>query len=111
MKDFNKMQVLLKDDFGVTFIIEFTNDNFESDAQFKVYKVESVTKQNIITDAFLYLKGNIKWDGCANICFGDGCNYLHICGKLELDDLKQVIDCIWHVCSKKIDNWDDILSH
>lgn len=57
-----------------------------------------------------YLHGKIKFDGCSDIKFPDT-NEIHLCGKRDFKYLKDVLDAIWDVCSKKIIYWDDELAN
>ena len=101
------MESLLKKHAGLTlFLIDFTNDDFYSRAEFKVFKVTGWGVDDEIIEKELYLEGFIKWDGCSDIWFG-GNSAIHFCGEHHFQLHKQVLDALWLVCSKKIINWDN----
>jgi hypothetical protein len=100
------MEALLIEDGAITFQIEFENidDNYVS---FSVYESVSFHEDNVVADTELYLKGDIKWDGCSNFWFTDG---LHLCGKAYFETHKKVMGKIWDVCTKKIKGFDSELA-
>ena len=102
------MELLLEEDGFNLFLIEFIDNNFEVSAKFNVFEVTSWgSNGREIADMELYLKGQVKWDGCSHIWFGDKDGYLHLCGKDYFDRHNKVMSSIWDLCSKKIKKWDN----
>jgi hypothetical protein len=101
------MEVLIKEGDYVNFFIEFEDGDFEASATFNVLEATSWDAENKeVLETEHYLKGYIKWDGCGHIWFGDEDGYMHLCGKSNFESLKQVMDAIWEICSKKITGWN-----
>ncbi len=103
------METLLKQNNKDIFLIEFEKDesDFEYSITFSVYEAISWNGINqVVEETELYLKGFIKWDGCSHLYFGDK-GYIHLCGKVDFENHKKVLDAVWEVASKKIKNWDD----
>lgn len=100
------MEPLITTNNRVEYLIEFTSDNFEYSINFNIHEVISWTGEtNEIYDKELYLKGEIKWDGCSHFWFGED-GYIHMCGKDSFEDHKKVFDAVWELASKKIKGWD-----
>lgn len=67
---------------------------------------DSVTKQVLTSEQ--YLRGQIKWDGCSHVWFGDQDNdgYLHLCGKLDWDRHNQIMEQLYQLAAKTITRYD-----
>ena len=48
--------------------------------------------------------GHIKWDGCANLHFGDD-GYLHLCGLDHVQRLLNIVAVAYEL-AKSIESWD-----
>lgn len=77
-------------------------------ADFIVHEINSWTTDNIPSDYEKYLNGTIKWDGCSHIWFGgeDRDGYLHLCGKHYFDKHCKLLQAMWDICSKRIEDFD-----
>lgn len=103
------METLIENNGLVEFLISFPNK--EVSIYFEVYKVTSWIEDTPETTE-KYISGYIKWDGCADIHFGDEEEYygLHFCGRSDADKFVQVWKAVWDVVPKKIKNWDEDLA-
>jgi hypothetical protein len=59
-----------------------------------------------IAEAQVFLKGSIKWDGCANLdCFDDG--YIHLCGRRDAAQIGKLINQLYDLAAKLIPDWNE----
>ncbi len=101
------MEVLVKDEEYIQFLIEFEPGDHTTYVDFTVYGVTSWRgDDNSVLEKEHYLKGTVKWDGCSHIYFGDS-GYIHLCGKGCFENHNKVMTALWDICSKKIKNWDE----
>jgi hypothetical protein len=107
-----EFDVLLVKDNCPQFLIEWTDEDFEARASFKVHEITSWTQSEDLSSEFdipsdfnEYLYGTIKWDGCSHIYFGDS-GYIHLCGKHFFDLHNEMLMRLWEVCSQKITHFD-----
>ena len=106
-------EVLIENDGYVKFFIDFENVNVIS-ATFTVYRVISWTGDSqdktdewkTPSEEEVYLKGYVKYDGCSHFTFGSESGYMHLCGYSDYQALKDVLDAVFLLCSKKIQNWN-----
>lgn len=81
--------------------------------KFQIYKILSWEPRgnNSPIESELYLSGSIKWDGCADICFGDEENgYIHLCGKRDLIVHNKVMVKLYEYAEKNIIKYDELLA-
>ena len=103
---------ILIDDFGCPLFIAEIDEDIEHDMKFHVYKALSWNlSDNKCIDKELYLSGNIKWDGCSHIDFGDNSGtstpgYLHFCGKEDFKKHAEVLNKLFKFASENIENFD-----
>lgn len=106
LKEFKVFEsVTFKDKWMPDFLIEWhkAEDHY---AEFTVYEVTSWEMDNIPCDYERYISGEIKWDGCSHITFGDENGYIHLCGKHDFDKHCNLLQALWDVCSKRIKSFD-----
>ena len=105
------MEVLLKMEEGFPlFIIGFPNKDFETRCDFMVHKVESSSEDNEPIETEPYIKGFIKWDGDAQIQFGDTDGEIFFGGKYWFDIHKKLMTALWNACTKKIIHFDKYIA-
>ncbi len=103
---FDTMEILIKEEDCIKYLIEFEDGDFEYSATFKVLRVTSWDVGNgNVCDTKHYINGYIKASGCSHFWFGNEDGYLHLCGKEYFEEHKKVMDTIWDVCSQKIKLW------
>lgn len=104
-------EVLIEEDGYIKFFIDFESIDIIS-CSFNVIQViawdedKSTGEWKNPCEEELYLKAYVKWDGCSHFYFGSESGYMHLCGKSAYDDLKNVLDAVFLICSKKIKNWN-----
>ncbi len=47
-----------------------------------------------------FISGQVKWDGCSHINFGDEHGYLHLCGRSSFDKVCLTLDKIYERCGE-----------
>lgn len=106
------METLIKDDDGrITFLIECDPDKKYS-IDFTVWKVTTWKNKHEPDHESLerFIKGEIKWDGCSHIYFGDENGYLHLCGRGYFDNMKNVLDAVWAKAEREIEHFDKFVA-
>ena len=109
-----KQENLLSVDGYVNFIIEVTKPDVSHIMSFKVYEVISweCDEEKTPYDKELYVHGDIKWEGCSHIWFGedDSEGYLHLCGRSVWERHCGVMSEVFEYASRTITNWDSSVS-
>ena len=114
MKGIHQM-VIGEDDLAI-FLLKIT-ERSSLHIQFEVYEVQGWEKDpetgeyTMPYKLELYLTGNVGWDGCSHIWFGEEeegkqNGYLHLCGKKYWDDHVKLMQEIWEFASRNIKEFD-----
>lgn len=61
-----------------------------------------------IEKAQVYLSGEVKWDGCANLQFDEQDNVmLHFCGVEDVRKIGALLERLYEIAAKAIPFWSD----
>jgi hypothetical protein len=53
-----------------------------------------------------FIDGEIKWDGCSHIYFGDKTGYIHLCGGHSFLHMEFVLREMFRIAAEKMPEWD-----
>ncbi len=54
-----------------------------------------------------YMKGSIKWDGCANVMFNDD-GYMHFCGQRDFERHNALIRKLYEIAKDSVEMADEL---
>jgi hypothetical protein len=101
------MEALVKIGDFINFVV-ITSTDKDVSLNFSVYEINSWHGDDdtpLYDDMELYLTGQIKWDGCSNLYFGEG-GHMHLCGKFYFESLKKVLDALWIKAEEEVVKFD-----
>lgn len=60
-----------------------------------------------MSEADVYMAGNVKWDGCSEVTFGEDEDGLHLCGRGCWSDHVRLVAHIWHRAGELMQRVED----
>jgi hypothetical protein len=86
--------------FEITGHVEGSSGEFDV----PIYERKGATSSNDDTDtideAQTLIHGKVKWDGCSHYYFGDEEGYIHLCGKLNIQQIAEVLQRVYFKCGE-----------